>query len=147
MSLNNIIKKIYSEFKLGLRTGISKGALVTILALLMINMWYILPPISTSDFLVIALIWAIIGFFTTLSFYELSDFDYSRNLAFLMGLIATVVSMSYIYHMLTCDILPYNLLMTDIYVIFVLISLSSTFAFFLKMRMLKKEQKKLHSRT
>ena len=138
IELNKITKWIKDEFVSGLRTGILEGVLVAIFALLMLNVWYILPPVGTPDFWAVVLIWIVVGFFPALLFYESSGLTYARNPAFLIGLIATIVLMSYIYHILACDILPYNLLEADIYVIFVLISLSSNTGFLVKIRKLEK---------
>ena len=141
IELNKITKWIKDEFVSGLRTGILEGVLAIIFALFMLNVWYILSPVGTPDLWAVALIWIVVGFFPALSFYKSSGLTYARNPAFLMGLIATIVLMSYMYHILACDMLPYNLLEADIYVIFVLISLSSTTGFLLKIRMLKKRAK------
>ena len=132
-------KQLKNALKIGFRMGILEGVLAAIFALLIFNVWYILPPIGAPDSWAVAVLWIAIGFFPALLFYKPSDLTYSTNPAFLIGLVITTGLMSYIYNILACDILPYNSLETSI--IMVLILMGAVTGFMVKIKTLLKETK------
>lgn len=132
-------EQLRNALKFGFRMGMLKGAFVAILALLIFNVWYILPLIGAPDSWAVVLLWIGMGFFPALWFYKPQDPTFSINPAFLIGLTIATGLMNYIYNVLAYDILPYNSLETIIIMVIVLISAAT--GFMVKIKTLLKETK------
>ena len=118
--MNN--KQIESDLKFGFRIGTITGVLMAIFALLVLNVWYILPPVGTPDFWAIVAIWMGVGFSPTILLYKslLIHLCYPRSQAFFIGLVMTVGLTSYVYNTLLYNILPYSSLESLSIVMFVI---------------------------
>jgi hypothetical protein len=139
--LNN--EQIKSELKFGFKIGAIAGTLMAIFALLVLNVWYILPPIGAPDFWAVVVIWMGVGFSPTILLYKslLIHLCYPRSSAFFTGLVMIVGLISYAYNILAYDILPYSLLRALLVVLFVIagISLGLTIKIIVEPKMTKEE--------
>ena len=136
-------EEIKSELKFGFKIGTIVGTLMAMFALLVLNVWYILPPIGAPDFWAVVIIWMGVGFSPTILLYKslLIHLYYPRSPAFFTGLVMIVGLISYAYNVLAYDILPYSLLRALLVVLFVIagISLGLTIKIIVEPKMTKEE--------
>ena len=122
--LNN--EQIKSELKFGFKIGAIAGTLMAIFALLVLNVWYILPPVGAPDFWAVVVIWMGVGFSPTILLYKslLIHLYYPRSPAFFVGLVMTVGLTSRVYDILACNILPYSSLEVFLIMMFVIMGIT-----------------------
>ncbi|MCK5084098.1 MAG: hypothetical protein KAQ64_00390 [Candidatus Pacebacteria bacterium] len=119
--MNN--KQIESELRFGFKIGPLVGIFLGIFALLILNVWYILPPIGAPDIWAAIVIWIGVGFSPVVLLYKPLDLRLYRpkSQAFFIGMIMTIGLISCVYNAITAyNILPYSSLETIPVVMFVM---------------------------
>lgn len=107
------------------------GILLAIFALIMLNVWYILPPIGAPNFWAVIIIWTGIGFFPTVLLYKspLVHLCYPRSQGFFIVMVMTIGMVNYAYNVLAYGILPYSSLEDFLVVLFVILGIFLGFTF------------------
>ena len=116
--MNN--KQIISESKFGSKIGLLVGIFSAIFALLMLNVWYILPPVGAPNFWAEIIIWIGVGFSPTVVLYRplLVYLCYPRGQGFFITMVATISIVNYTYNILAY--MPYGSLRSLLVVMFVI---------------------------